>query len=265
MKVGVSTIAYNQADPLKSLIRTTHETTKHEIEMHIFMHSRLPRIIEICIGAEKEHGVTLHKYGINRGVATSWNDALIKMRDSGCNVWILANDDLWFNDGDIDRIAAAAMLNQEAYAIFCSGYHIGYDTPIGCHGMSCFAMQPIALETIGFYDENFFPAYNEDVDYARRAAMAGLEPFVVRDTNVQHIGSAAIKADPNLANQNHATHGMNNIYWQSKWGCPVSEDPDKGFRHPFNNYRFDPFFISQEERHKPYPAYNRTDRHIVRI
>ena len=264
MKIGVSTIAYNQVEPLKDLVRTAHQTG-HEVEMRIFVHSRLPKVIEICLWAEKEYGAILHMFGVNRGVATSWNDALIKMRDSGCDVSILSNDDLWFSDGDIDKIAAAAVQHRNAYAIFCSGYHVGYDTPIGCHGMSCFAMQPKALEEVGFYDENFFPAYNEDVDYARRVAMAGLKPIIVRDTNVYHIGSAAIKADPNLANQNHATHGMNNIYWKSKWGCPVTEDPNPGYRHPFNNHRHHPFFIGQEERHEPYPAYNRTDKHIVRL
>jgi GT2 family glycosyltransferase len=263
MRIGVGIIAYNQIKSLSELIRTAH-MTEHEVEMHIFLHSKLPAVAQICHAAgEAYRDTTVYTLGSNVGVARTWNNALIAMKS--CDVSVIINDDAWFTEGDLDKIAEAAMEHRDAYAIFCAGFHVGFNTPINCHGMSCFAMQPIALEEIGFYDENFFPAYNEDVDYARRAAMAELKPFIVSDTNVHHIGSAAITTSPTLGSQNNATHHMNNVYWTSKWGCPVSEDPAIGYRYPFNNRRFHPYFIGQEERRTPYPAYNRSDRHIVRV
>jgi len=265
MRVGIGVIAYNQPKTLIDLVRTAHMTS-HELSVFIYLHNGAHDIVATCDMLEENYpSVIVFRHMVNRGVSTSWNDALIEMRDTGCDVSIITNDDVWFEIDDVDKIAEAAVEHRDAYAIFCAGYHVGFDTPINCHGMSCFAMQPIALETVGFYDENFFPAYNEDVDYSRRAAMADLKPFIVPDTMVHHIGSAAIQTSPTLGSQNHGTHHMNNLYWTSKWGCPVSEDPNLGHRRPFGNRHFHPYFISEEKRHRPYPAFNRSDRHIVRI
>ena len=264
MRIGISTIAYNQVEPLKKLIESAHWSV-HEVIMNIFIHSKLPAVRQVCEEARQRGTVTVFDAGVNRGVAMSWNDALITMRKTECDVWIIVNDDVWFTDGDVDKIAQAAIENRDAYAIFCAGYNQHHDAQINCHGMSCFAMQPIALEKVGFYDQNFFPAYNEDVDYSRRAAMVGLKPFIVPDTHVYHIGSAAISTNPVLGQQNHGTHHMNNVYWQNKWGCPVSEDPNVGHRRPFNMARFHPYHIGEDERHRPFPGFNRSDQHIVRV
>ncbi len=264
MRIGISTIAYNQPKTLGKLV-TSSQATQHKVELRIFQHSKIPSVAQVCDSAEEVYGAKVYRHGTNRGVATSWNDALIRMRDSGCDVLILVNDDVWFEVGDIDKIAQAAIENRDSYAIFCAGYNQHHDAQINCHGMSCFAMQPIALEKVGFYDQNFFPAYNEDVDYSRRAAMAGLKPFIVPDTHVYHIGSAAISTNPVLGQQNHGTHHMNNVYWQNKWGCPVSEDPNVGHRRPFNMARFHPYHIGEDERHRPFPGFNRSDQHIVRV
>lgn len=264
MKIGITTIAYNQPDHLRSLVETASQSS-HEVEFHIFTHSKVRKVIQTCFDLMTEYEIHLYDYRINRGVATSWNDGIINMGAGGCDVWVLTNDDVWFSEGDTDKIALAASEHPDAYAIFTSGFHVGYDVPINCHGMSCFVMQPVAIAEVGFYDENFFPAYNEDVDYARRAARAGLKPYIIPDTNIHHIGSAAIATSRNLEQQNLATHGANNEYWKRKWGCPVSEDPTTGFRHPFNNPRFHPHFIGADKRHEPYPPYNRTDRFIVKI
>lgn len=267
MKVGIATIPYNQPDLLRKLVDTAMEWTDHWIEFHLFRHSRIKDVVLTCdeiVRSYPDH-VLYYPYGFNRGVATSWNDALTMMQMSDCDVMILCNDDIYFTEGDIDKIVAAAMEQRQAYAIFCAGYNAYHKTNINCHGMSCFAMQPIAIETIGYYDENFFPAYNEDVDYARRAARSGLVPFIVSDTNIWHRGSAAITDSKELGQQNYITHGLNNEYWKNKWGCPVSEDPTTGYKYPFNNPKFHPYFIGEDQRRAPYPPFNRTDRHVVRV
>jgi len=264
MKIGICTIAYNQPDHLRSLADTAVKTS-HDVEFHIFVHSKIRSVIDVCHQLEVDYNVKLYDHRVNRGVSRSWNDGLVEMGRSGCDVWMITNDDIWFSDGDIDKIVEAAIDHPEAYAIFTSGFHIGYNVPINCHGMSCFVMQPIAIANVGFYDENFFPAYNEDVDYARRAARVKLRPYIIPDTNIHHIGSAAITTSKELGQQNYVTHAANNEYWTNKWGCPVTEDPGEGFKYPFNNHRLHPYFISESERHAPYPPYNRKDTDIVRI
>ena len=58
---------------------------------------------------------------------------------------------------------------------------------------------------------------------------------------------------------------LDNIYWQNKWGCEVSEDPTIGFKAPFNSPRFHPYFIGEHERMRPFPGFNRNDQEIVKI
>ena len=123
-------------------------------------------------------------------------------------------------------------------------------------------MNPIAVETIGCFDENFFPAYCEDQDYARRAALAGLSEENCADTAVLHGGSSAIFANQELALQNRITQSRNIAYYVRKWGGDAGhEEFDSAVRQPGFGLR-----IAPEERAEPYgPAYDRTDRNLVAV
>jgi GT2 family glycosyltransferase len=259
--IGITAIAYNQWYPLAKMLKTASETTSEEVQFFIFRHTEIPEVIQVCNMASQKYGAIHYPHGTNRGVARSWNDGLIAMQNSGCDVMIICNDDIWFSAGDISALAIAARENRDRYIIQCAGWHDSYDVPIGDHGMACCVIQPIMVETVGYLDENFFPAYNEDTDYAYRAQSAKLEAIIIPDTMIHHIGSAAIRSDDNLKNQNYLTHGLNDQYWQKKWGCNKGEH---GHYFPFNDPAFHPWFIGKERRHAPYPGYNRQDQDIVK-
>lgn len=263
MKVGLTTIAYSQTKNLGRLVQTAASAQGGiDLEVHIFMHSMM--VSKAC-SEIKEWGAIIHGNGKNRGVARSWNDGILYMMESGCEVMVICNDDVWFDAGDVLKIAECAMANRDRYAVFCAGWHEdGYE--VDSHGMACFAINPIAIGKVGMFDENFFPAYNEDTDYARRARLFGLEPVKVAGTHVHHIGSAALKANSMLCQQNHLTHQRNDQYWALKWNCAkhFAEDPKVGFPVPFNSKIFTNY-IDPDNRHAPYPGRNRTDHGIVRI
>lgn len=259
--IGITTIAYNQWKPLRKLLRTATTTSSEEVQFFIFRHTEIPQVVETCNMASQMYGAIHYPHGVNRGVARSWNDGLIAMRTSGCDVMVICNDDIYFSPGDLDTLAAVARKNRNKYIIQCAGWHDSYDAPIGDHGMACCVIQPIMVEVVGYFDENFFPAYNEDTDYAYRAQSAELEAVMVPDTMIHHIGSAAIRTDEQLRNQNYLTHGRNDQYWQRKWNCPKGQH---GFYHPFNDPTLHPWLIRKEDRHAPYPGYNRQDHDIVK-
>jgi hypothetical protein len=120
----------------------------------------------------------------------------------------------------------------------------------------------VALEKLGCFDENIFPAYCEDQDYAYRAQLAGLQEENCADTNLTHAGSASIRSSPLLLAQNALTQGRNMGYYRQKWGGMAGAET---FRVPFNNPRLS-IRIAPENREWPYgPAYDRRDRHIVRM
>ncbi|KAK7197613.1 hypothetical protein NESM_000711900 [Novymonas esmeraldas] len=55
------------------------------------------------------------------------------------------------------------------------------------------AVSRLALEVIGLFDENCYPAYFEDTDYIRRAALLGFRRFTVpgSERTVLHIGGGS--------------------------------------------------------------------------
>ena len=175
---------------------------------------------------------------------------------------IVANDDVLPAEGDLDRVAEKAVRHRDRYIVSCAGPHERLGRFLPSHGYSFFAVNPIAVETIGCFDENFFPAYCEDQDYARRAALAGLSEENCADTAVVHGGSSAIFANQALALQNRVTQSHNMDYYMRKWGGDAGREK---FDTPFG----DPAFglrIAPEERAEPYGRlYDRTDRHLVAV
>ncbi|NIP51917.1 MAG: glycosyltransferase [Aliifodinibius sp.] len=268
MKVGVTTIAYNQTDTLRKMVKTISETSVWPVEFHIFLNSTNKAVSDVCSEISVEHDAIIYRYGYNRGVARSWNDGIVKMADSSCDYMFVVNDDVWVSTGDVNAMINAADEHRDNYAIMCSGWNDGDDRPVENHGMAFFLINPIAIGKLGFFDENFFPAYNEDLDYDYRARLAGLNYFLIKDTMVHHVGSSAIKTSPFLKQQNYITHHRNDVYWLAKWGIEkheYEENPRIVNRRPFNVDRFHPYYIAEEDRHEPYPDFNRTDQGIVRF
>lgn len=265
MKIGVTTIAYNQAGPLLKMAKTITNSAYyagHTVEFHLFLHSKVKKVIEACQQLKSNYRTVYHPYKVNRGVSRSWNDGILDMMRNRCDVMFIANDDIWVTGDDIGKMVDASVLNSDKWAITCSGWNDGSNKKSEDHGFSLIAINPIAIRLAGMFDENFFPAYNEDLDYVRRVEfMCGLERVHLKDTMVHHIGSATIKANQILRQQNHVTHGRNDDYWEKKWGA---KKPSAVFTRPFNNRGFTAY-IDPGNRHEPYPGYNRTDTDIVRI
>jgi GT2 family glycosyltransferase len=261
MNISLVAIAYNSPDMLAKLIQTARETS-HQINFHLFLHSQHAPTVSMCEGLAAMPDVVYYAYGTNRGLSKSWNEGMLNAWEAGADVVIIANDDIFFSLGDVDKLAEKALRCRDNYIVTCAGFHLRFKQPIPSHGYSCFAINPVALEKIGCFDENFMPIYCEDQDYAWRAKLAGLQEENCPDTMVHHGGSCTIFADPELLKQNGVTHGRNIEYYRRKWGGGGGQER---FAHPFDNPRYD-YYIAPERRHAPYgPAYDRSDSEIVRV
>jgi GT2 family glycosyltransferase len=206
--------------------------------------------------------VILYPYGVNRGLATSWNEGILAAYDMDADIVIVANDDIVFSEGDLDKMAEKAVANRDRYIVTCAGFHEGHGTPSKSHGYSCFAINPISIETIGMFDQNIFPIYMEDCDYAYRAGLAGLTEENCPDTNVKHNGSSAINVDHALGKQNIFTHRKNSEYYHRKWG---GSNGSEAFKWAFEDEEFPQFYIAPENKDHPYGDYDRTDQYIVKF
>jgi GT2 family glycosyltransferase len=176
--------------------------------------------------------------------------------EADADVVILSNDDITPAEGDLDRLAEAAYEQRDCYAVFCEGYD-ARDRRQGSIRFGFFALNPLALSALGCLDQNFFPMYFEDKDYARRAALAGLKAGYCPTTNVIHEGSKNIYTVPLLKQQHHLTFPANRDYYLRKWGGPPDQET---YQRPFERFSLK---IAPEERGAPYEGFNRSDQSLV--
>jgi len=148
----------------------------------------------------------------NFGVAASWN--LIIKSNPLAPWWLIVNSDIEFAPGDLAQIVEAMKT--------CD--------VITMHGFSIFAVSAKAIATVGFFDENFVPAYYEDDDWRYRCKLLGI---AITDLalGATHRGSVAIRSDRWLMLENNRTFGENCSYFMGKWGGDKNLET---FRTPFN-------------------------------
>lgn len=171
----------------------------------------------------------------NAGVAASWNE-VIKLFPA--DWWLIANNDIQFTPGDLTRMDEAIQRGE-----------------VGCyygnHGASWFGVTKAAIQAVGLFDENFFPAYLEDCDWSCRADLLGVNRTTVQECRSIHgdaksTGSCTIMSDQAVRDKNHRTHGRNFEYYRRKWGGINGQET---FKTPFNepnwpiqHWMFDPDF-----------------------
>jgi hypothetical protein len=169
---------------------------------------------------------TVFSAGHNLGVAASWN-TIIKTSPLA-PYWIIFNSDILLGSDDLLKIKDFVEPRLDTHALFF------------CYGMSAFVITPLALQTIGWFDENIHPAYLEDCDYHYRAKLAGLTMADIPNLEIIHgekewdgyKGSCVIRSDPQMLQENGRTHQGNFEYYRQKWGGINGEET---FTSPFDN------------------------------
>jgi GT2 family glycosyltransferase len=263
MKVEIITVAYNMPHYNRRLIKSALlDADKHDIMFRLFLHSKHEETVKGCLELMDKFPVRFYDYRRNRGLSRSWNEGIVAFVQSGADVLIIANDDIFFSPGDLDRLARKAFDSRDNYMVSVAGPHIGEGhEKAPSHGYSCFALNPIGIERVGMFDENIFPIYLEDCDHHYRATRLGLVETNCDNTMISHQGSSAINNDELLSIQNLVTQRKSGEYYRRKWSGLNGHET---FTMPFDDPRFG-MYIDPRVRDAPYPGYNRTDRdEIVR-
>jgi len=238
LKISITIVAHSL--DIRPLVRSV---MGDGVMVHCFLHSDNPVVRKWCIELNYEY---LHfdfcDVGTNRGLAKSWNEGLRLSQMENADVMMIANDDIEASYADVIQIAYQA--HRSAHLDYMvSG--IGDDLTTGEHKDMLFALcaiTPLAIEKIGYFDEQFAPIYFEDLDYYRRAELLGLTRYMMHGTHIKHIGSGTRKA--NLAPEAEAQFWLdfeaNKARYIAKWsgnGYRGSEqyttpynDPTKGLR-----------------------------------
>ena len=146
--------------------------------------------------------VTVLNMPANLGVAGSWNLGIKSFPFAP--YWVIASNDVKYASGQLQKLADKSspdvvIKTSESWSAFSIGSSI--------------------IKTVGLFDENYHPAYYEDIDYESRMARLGLNGSLVSmDINVIAYGaSTTIQHSQELFNRNIVTNESNHQYWQDKF------------------------------------------------
>lgn len=163
----------------------------------------------------------------NLGVATSWN-AIIKIvqNNSPDALLVVINDDILFHSDTLELMVNAALndhLENNCYqSVYCAG---GIAAP---NAFSLFLVHPRTfLDTIGPFDESFWPAYYDDNDCHWRMKMKKLDLIRVANATATHMeeGSATLKSytPEERARHDHEFNRNSELYLMKWGGMPGNE------------------------------------------
>lgn len=155
----------------------------------------------------REHVMTINNTGENnRGVAASWNIGARSVVGNGTDWLISLSPATRFGpSGGLDLVEHLESLS--------TPWVVESSAPVGWH---CIAWHRDLFERVGFFDENFWPAYGEDADISHRFALASESESVAR--------WARFDLDGWITMQGHSAHlagirhPQNWGYYQRKWG-----------------------------------------------
>lgn len=254
MNIHCIVIAYGLVE---DLLRLFERGNAPNIMWHLFLHSTIPQVVTACDQLTAQYpNLYYYRHMRNRGLSASWNDGIEAAYRDGADVALIINDDMIPGPGDIQKVAQAALDHPDCGIVKCWGFDLRSMT----HTTMEFGLTAITKrgwEVVGAFDENIFPIYWEDIDWGRRHGLAGLPMHIVDNTSAVHAGSKTSVTVPGLLQETSQAYNQNEAYYRRKWGRTHTEG--ESYATPFNDPALT-FYIAPEQRHAPYPGYDRTDR-----
>lgn len=178
--------------------------------------------------------IEVYKPDVNLGVAASWNWMLREAPDAP--YWLFVGNDIQFTEGDLRKMDEFVRAHPDWALIMAD------------QGYSFMAVTSAGLQEVGYFDENFYPAYWEDIDHLRRTLLSGLGWGDAPDIHVihgeaPHWGSSTINSDSEFAQRHWRTFRMNFDYFQRKWNSGKGDDlaaaasAERGWPTPYGDPR----------------------------
>lgn len=156
----------------------------------------------------------------NIGCAGAWN--LIIKCYMNSPYWVITNDDVAFKPGLLEEMNTLALTDNE----FGTIHPNAGDFDIGAWDL--FIIHERAIQALGLFDENTYPAYCEDADYIMRMTSSGMKKIVgLKNTYLHGTGEAkdyyvhgrqTEKSNETLKGILQKANLMNIEYLTRKWG-----------------------------------------------
>lgn len=147
----------------------------------------------------------------NRGVAASWNLGIDEVERTGADWLVIISAAIRFGPPGGYDFLEALDANPDALAVEAA-------QGIGWHLV---AISRRTIETVGRFDENFWPAYYEDIDYGRRMWLAFNQeqwPRVHVDVSIAGVSHGVDLGGAVIDNE------LLQTYYRRKWGGDKGEE-----------------------------------------
>jgi hypothetical protein len=161
----------------------------------------------------------------NIGCPGAWN--LIIKSYLMLPFWIIVNHDIKFTPGFLEEMVAKTK-DEEVGLVY--GNKDKWN--LGCWDL--FLIKDWVIKTHGLFDENFYPAYSEDLDYIMRLLIKPVKsdivskPYLHGEETYETTGCQTIKVEPELRTKIDEGRILNeNTYMINKWG------PDWRYCNPY--------------------------------
>ncbi len=223
---------------------------------YVFLHSQDDAIEQRVMRLMAPRDGNVFAYKCNRGLARSWNEGLHLAMEAGCDAVLLLNDDLFFYEEGYrafsHTIEVISNISHQTSFVTVNGLESGGGPLSGKviqQSFACCAIMRSCIEKVGYFDQNFAPAYYEDFDYNLRAGGLGFHSHLDQRTLVEHQRSSTASG-MNSADRAALDESFeaNKRYFIKKWGSEVGV-----YHRPFNSSKFG-HSIDFSDRFDPYPG-----------
>jgi hypothetical protein len=243
--VGVPTI--NQLNHLQHAIHPVIQADCEAVVINNSVSSRYSSDLQELCAKSRVSILSKHR---NLGVAASWNWIIREGISRGYDYILIGSDDTHMGDRTIEAIKNLETHDNELLWHF--------------EGWNLFLLHKKLIDVVGWFDENYFPAYYEDIDYSyrcdvvcravERVCVAAHDEMVPRhvykqlsvrinpDIEAQHFVSQSSQYNFIFKRYINISRRLNRQYYIQKWGGDVGEEM---FVTPFN--------MAQEASYWPKP------------
>lgn len=210
--------------------------------------------VQKVINDFREYGfsVSVHANETNTGCAKAWNKGIEIAKSKGCNYFAIFNSDILVSPNAIQNMYDRLALGDKQLV---AGLDISGESPLPesvldvtagiCRKdyseaphphFSCFMISENTIESVGWFNEIFYPAYFEDNDYHHRIrAMFGNDAAITITTAAFHhfgsktqnealgIGTPVVRGDVFKENERRFVELWGSVPATATWNHPRND------------------------------------------
>jgi len=224
--------------------------TSYDYKIRVIDQDSTDGVQEWC----RNNQIDCYRFSPKRSLSEAWNFGFREaIKDEECKYIFFPNNDVIFHKSTIDNLIYG--INKLGYSMV-TGSNVEPEMSLSDMlakddfgslefdereitnwreegpDFSCPLIKRQTLEQVGYFDENYYPAYYEDNDYHLRIIKSGLHAKRLTTAPYFHFGSMTIKNNGHLGISSNSCQRL----FIEKWGNTPSECMDnKGYEKPFND------------------------------